>query len=104
ERDGHCAALVIDRELLSCLTEFRAARRDFNRALVDFELHRARALVRQQRDALDRVGQPLSFEFNVLIVALWNHPLVGGELAVDHPRNQYASTNLEEQMVFTALI
>ena len=86
------------------LAEFRAARRDVDLALVDLELHRARALVRQQRHALDGVGQPIALELDVLVVALRNDALVGRKLAVDHPRDEQPVADVEEQMVLAALV
>ena len=86
------------------LAELRAARRHFDLAFVDLKLHRARAFVRQQRDALDGVGQPLALELDVLVVALRNDALVGRKLAVDHPRDQHPPADLEEQVVLAALV
>ena len=79
------------------LAELGAARRHFDLALLDLELHRARPLVRQQRHALDGVRQPIALELDVLVVALGNDPLVRGKLAVDHPRDQQAAADLEKQ-------
>jgi hypothetical protein len=56
------------------------ARRNLDLALVDLELHRARPLVREQRDALDGAGQPIAIELDALVVALRNHALERREL------------------------
>ena len=104
EADLHRRAGVVDRQRFLRFAELRAARRDVDLALVDLKLHRARSLVRQQRHALDRVGQPIALELDVLVVALRNDALVGGKLAVDHPRDQHAAADLEEQVVLAALV
>ena len=96
-------AAVVDRQLLARLAELGTARRDLDLALVDLELHRARPLVRQQRHALDRAREPLAIELDRLVVALRDDALVGRELPVDHPRDQHAAADLEEQVVLAAL-
>ena len=103
ERDRQRAARVFDGQLFARLAELGAARRHFDLALVDLELHRARSLVRQQRHALDGTREPLAIELDRLVVALRDDSLVGGELSVDHPRDQHAAGHLEEQMVLAAL-
>ncbi len=84
-------------------TKLRTAGRHFDLALVDFELHRTKPFVGQQRDTLDCVGQPLAIELNRLVVPLRDHPLIGRKLPIDHTGNQNASAHLEEQVVLTAL-
>src|SRR5205085_383829 len=78
--------------------------RDVDLALVDLDFHGARPLVREQRHTLDRVRQAIALELDVFVVALRNHALVGGELPVDHPRDQQAIVEFEEQMVLAALV
>ena len=73
---------------LSRLAEFRAARGHVDLALRDLELHRVRSFVRQQRNALDRVRQPIAIELDLLVVSLRNHPFIGGKLPIDESRRQ----------------
>ena len=94
---------ILDRQLLVRFAELRTARRDFDLAFVDLELHRARSFVRQQRHALHRARQPLAIELDGLVVALRNDALVGRKLPVDHPRDQHAAADFEEQVVLAAL-
>src|SRR5207237_3293046 len=54
--------------------------------------------------ALDGVRQAIALELDVLVVALRDHALVGGELSVDHARDQQPAADVEEQMVLAALV
>ena len=66
ERNRQRRAAVFDGKLLVRFAELRTARCDFDLPLVDFELDSSRSLIREQRHALDGVGQPLAIEFDRL--------------------------------------
>src|SRR5262245_66350740 len=67
------------------------------------KLDGARPLVRQQCDPLDRIGQPVALEFDVLVVGFGNDPLVSRKLTVDHSRDQRSLANVEEKMILALL-
>ena len=76
---------IVHGQLLTGLSELGTARGDFDFPFVDFEAHRARTLVRQQRHAANGTGETLTVELDDLVVSFGNHPFVGGKLPVDHP-------------------
>jgi hypothetical protein len=104
EADRQRRPAVVHRNRFARFAELRAARRHFDLALVEHHLHRARALVRQDRHAAHRLRQPIALELDVLVVALRHHALVGGKLAVDHSRDQQPRADLEEQVVLAPLV
>src|SRR5687768_12773016 len=104
ETDRHRRAGVVDQQRLLRLAELRAARYDLDLAPLNLELDRARPLVRQQRDAFDRIREAVTIEFDALVVRLRNDALEGRKLPVDHPGNQQPSADVEEQVVLAALV
>ena len=71
---------------------------------LSIELHRPGTFIRQQCDALHRAGQTIAIELDPLVVALRYDALERRELPVDHSRDEQASTDVEEEVVFATLV
>jgi hypothetical protein len=76
---------------VSRVAELGIRRRHRELAWSEVEAHRARALVRNERNALDRRQQPLAVDHHATIVVARDHFHVVREVDVDHAREQRRS-------------
>src|SRR4029453_6744027 len=84
EANLHRPSRILDGKRLVRFTKLRTARGHIHFAFLNVKLDGSRPLVRQQRNPLDRIGQPVALEFDVLVVGFGNDPFVSRELTVDH--------------------